>query len=392
MSTLLRSALITGLSLLAPCAQAEQAPGITATEIKIGQTKPYSGPASAYGIMGKVEAAYVQMINDGGGINGRKINLVSLDDAYSPPKILEQTRKLVEQDGVAFIFAPIGTPTNLATRKYLNDRKVPQLFVMTSSSTLADPARFPWTIPGILNGRDEAAIYAADVMENVPGAKIALLAPNDDSGRDYVNGFKARLGDRAKQIVAELKYETSDPTVDSQIVSLAASGADVFFYHATPKFSAQILRKKQELNWRPRTYVSVPAASLASVLIPAGLETAQGLISSAYEKDVDDPEWASDPGMKAYVDFMNKYLPSANKSDVLCVGAFVAGEVLVEILKRAGDDLSRENILDKARNLDFAPSMFLPGVRFKTTPENYSPIGGLRKEVFKGSRWVVLAD
>jgi branched-chain amino acid transport system substrate-binding protein len=280
-------------------AVAQTTPGVTATEIKLGQTKPYSGPASGYGIQGKAESAYFQMINDQGGVNGRKINLISLDDAYSPPKTVEQTRRLVEQDEVAAIFGTLGSPTNSAIKKYLNGRKIPQLFIVAGASAFADPENFPWTIPGIWNYFDEARIYAADILKTTPNAKIAILYANDDAGRDYAAGFKAGLGANTSQIVSELKYESSDPTVDSQVVALAASGADVFFYQATPKFSAQILRRKHLLGWNAKTYVAVTGSGLAA-LVPAGLETAQGIISGAYIKDPEDPRWANDPGYKEY--------------------------------------------------------------------------------------------
>jgi branched-chain amino acid transport system substrate-binding protein len=366
-----------------------QTPGVTATEIKLGQTKPYSGPASAYGIQGKAETAYFQMINDKGGINGRKVNLISLDDAYSPPKAFEQTRRLVEQDEVAAIFGTLGSPTNSAIKKYLNGRKIPQLFIVAGASAFADPEHFPWTIPGIWNYFDEARIYAADILETTPNAKIAILYANDDAGRDYAAGFKAGLGSMTSQIVSELKYESSDPTVDSQVVALTATGADVFFYQATPKFSAQILRKKHLLGWNAKTYVAVTGSSLAA-LVPAGLETAQGIISGAYIKDPDDPRWANDPGYKEYAAWMDKYLPGANKSEVLYISGFNNAQVMAKVLEQCGNDLSRENILKQATNLDLEMPMLLPGIRFKTSPDDYRPMKNIRLEVFKGDRWILV--
>jgi branched-chain amino acid transport system substrate-binding protein len=366
-----------------------QTPGVTATEIKLGQTKPYSGPASGYGIQGKAESAYFQMINDQGGVNGRKINLISLDDAYSPPKTVEQTRRLVEQDDVAAIFGTLGSPTNSAIKKYLNGRKIPQLFIVAGASAFADPEHFPWTIPGIWNYFDEARIYAADILKTTPNAKIAILYANDDAGRDYAAGFKAGLGANTSQIVSELKYESSDPTVDSQVVALAASGADVFFYQATPKFSAQILRRKHLLGWNAKTYVAVTGSGLAA-LEPAGLETAQGIISGAYIKDPEDPRWANDPGYKEYAAWMDKYFRGANKSDSLYINGFNNAQVMTKVLEQCENDLSRENILKQATNLDLEMPMLLPGIRFKTSPDDYRPIKNIRLRIFKGDRWILV--
>jgi branched-chain amino acid transport system substrate-binding protein len=366
-----------------------QTPGVTATEIKLGQTKPYSGPASGYGIQGKAESAYFQMINDQGGVNGRKINLISLDDAYSPPKTVEQTRRLVEQDDVAAIFGTLGSPTNSAIKKYLNGRKIPQLFIVAGASAFADPEHFPWTIPGIWNYFDEARIYAADILKTTPNAKIAILYANDDAGRDYAAGFKAGLGANTSQIVSELKYESSDPTVDSQVVALAASGADVFFYQATPKFSAQILRRKHLLGWNAKTYVAVTGSGLAA-LVPAGLETAQGIISGAYIKDPEDPRWANDPGYKEYAAWMDKYFRGANKSDSLYINGFNNAQVMTKVLEQCENDLSRENILKQATNLDLEMPMLLPGIRFKTSPDDYRPIKNIRLRIFKGDRWILV--
>jgi branched-chain amino acid transport system substrate-binding protein len=366
-----------------------QTPGVTATEIKLGQTKPYSGPASGYGIQGKAESAYFQMINDQGGVNGRKINLISLDDAYSPPKTVEQTRRLVEQDEVAAIFGTLGSPTNSAIKKYLNGRKIPQLFIVAGASAFADPENFPWTIPGIWNYFDEARIYAADILKTTPTAKIAILYANDDAGRDYAAGFKAGLGAKTSQIVSEMRYESTDPTVDSQVVALAASGADVFFYQATPKFSAQILRKKHLLGWNAKTYVAVTGSGLAA-LVPAGLETAQGITSGAYIKDPEDPRWANDAGYKEYAAWMDKYFRGANKSDSLYVNGFNNAQVMTKVLEQCGNDLSRENILKQATNLDLEMPMLLPGIRFKTSPDDYRPIKNIRLQVFKGDRWMLV--
>jgi branched-chain amino acid transport system substrate-binding protein len=367
-----------------------QTPGVTATEIKLGQTKPYSGPASAYGIQGKAESAYFQMINDQGGINGRKVNLISLDDAYSPPKTFEQTRRLVEQDEVAAIFGTLGSPTNSAIKKYLNGRKIPQLFIVAGASTFADPENFPWTIPGVWIYSDEAKLYAADLLKNTPNARIAILYSNDDAGRDYSAAFKAGLGAKTSQIVSELKYESTDPTVDSQVVALAASRADVFFYQATPKFSAQILRRKHLLGWNAKTYVAATGSSLGSALMPAGLEAAQGVISAAYLKDPDDPRWTNDPGYKEYAAWMDKYLPGANKSEGLYISGFNNAQVMAKVIEQCGNDLSRENILKQATNLDLERPMLLPGIRYKISPDDYRPIKNIRVQVFKGDRWMLV--
>jgi branched-chain amino acid transport system substrate-binding protein len=369
-----------------------QTPGVTATEIRFGQTKPYSGPASAFGVQGKAEAAYLQMINDNGGVNGRKVVLISLDDAFSPPKTFEQTRRLVEQDEVAAIFASLGSPTNGAIKKYLNDRMVPQLFIQAGATTFSDPQHFPWTIPGMLNYFDEARLSAVNVLNTMPAAKIGLLYANDDAGRDYAAGLKAGLGDKAKQIVSELKYETTDPTVDSEVAKLAASGADVFLFYATPKFAAQILRKKHVLGWKAKTYVAATASSIAAVLMPAGLETAQGLISGVYLKDADDPRWTNDPGFREYSAWMDKFFPGVVKSDNLYVSGFTNAQVLVTLLEKCGNDLSRSNIMEQARHLDLELSMLLPGVRFTTSPENYWPIRNIRLQVFKDDRWVLIDE
>jgi branched-chain amino acid transport system substrate-binding protein len=367
-----------------------QTPGVTATEIRLGQTKPYSGPASAYAVQAKAEAAYFQMINDQGGINGRKVNLISLDDAYSPPKAFEQTRRLVEQDEVAAIFATLGSPSNTVIRKYLNQRKVPQLFIQAGATSFADPEYFPWTIPALASYFDEAKMYALDILKNTPNAKIAVLYANDDSGKDFAAGFKAGLGDKTNLIISELKYETSDPTVDSQIVTLAASGADVFFFQATPKFGAQTFRKKFALGWKAKTYVASLASNTQQVMKPAGFDTVQGVISGVYFKE-ENSRWANDPGYKEYAAFMDKYLPGVEKSDILYITGYNAAYVMAKVLQKCGDDLSRENLLKQASNLDLETPMLLPGIHFTTSPDNYRSIRKIYMRVFKGDQWV-LAD
>jgi len=367
-----------------------QTPGVTPSEIKIGQTLPYSGPVSALGVIGKAEAAYYQMINDRGGVNGRKIKMISLDDAYSPPKTFEQTRKLVEQEEVAFISGTVGGPPNMAIRKYMNDQKVPHLFLRSGVSALAEPDGFPWSMMGILSYGEEARLYAVDILKTKPDAKIALLYSNDDTGKDYALNFKAGLGDKASQIVSSTTYETSDPTVDSQVVIMAASGADVLFVHATPKFAVQTLRRKSVLGWKPRTYLSVTAASQGSVLEPAGYDNAEGALSVAWQKEPGDPQWANDPGILAYSAWMDKYFPGANKADSTYKNGYQGGDLTVRLLEKCGNDLSRANILKQAQNLDFELPLLLPGMRFQTSPTDYSPIKNGRLQVFKTNRWVLM--
>ena len=369
-------------------ARAENAPGITATEIKIGQTMPYSGPASAYGVIGKVETAYFKMLNEQGGINGRKLNLISLDDGYSPPKAVEQVRRLVEQEGVAFFFNTLGTPSNAAIRQYLNDAKIPQLFVSTGSSLFADPAHFKWTVGYNPSYVTEAHIFAKHILTTKPGAKIALLYQNDGFGKDYQSGLKAALGANASQIVGEASYETSEPTVDSQVVTLQGSGADVLVIAATPKWAAQAIRKSYDLGWDATRYVSNVSISIATVLKPAGLEKSKGVITGNYGKDVTDPKFKDDAGVAQWKAFCDKYLSGSEFADLNASYGFSAAQTMAQAIKQCGDDLSRDNILAQATNIkDLVLPMLLPGITLNTSPTNYNPIRQLQLSRFNGESW-----
>jgi branched-chain amino acid transport system substrate-binding protein len=370
-------------------ARAENAPGVTDTEIKIGQTMPYSGPASAFGAIGRAETAYFKMINDQGGVNGRKINFISLDDGYSPPKTVEQVRRLVEQEHVAFLANTLGTAPNAAIRQYLNDNKVPQLFVQSGAPMFADPTHFPWTIPGIPSYQTEAHIYAKHILSTKPDAKIAVLYQNDDFGKGYLNGLRDVLGpDRANMIVKEVSYETSEPTVDSQVVTLHGSGANVFIIAATPKFAAQAIRKSSDLGWEATRYLSYVSASIAAVLKPAGLENSKGLITATFTIDVTDPRWKETPDMLAWKAFTDKYMSATDFVDALAAGGFSNAATVVQVLKQCGNDLSRENIMRQAANLkDFHAPLLWPGITVNTSPTNFSPIRDLQPAIFNGANW-----
>jgi branched-chain amino acid transport system substrate-binding protein len=377
----------------ARAARADNAPGITDTEIKIGQTMPYSGPASAYGVIGRTEAAYFKMINDQGGINGRKINLISLDDAYSPPKTVEQVRRLVEDEKVAFTFQTLGTAPNLAIRQYLNDNKVPQLFVSTGAAVFADPQHFPWTIGYNPNYQTEAHIYGKDILKTKPDGKIAVLYQNDGFGKDYLIGLKAELGDHAGMIVKEASYETSEPTVDSQVVTLQGSGADIFIIGATPKFAAQAIRKSSDLGWDATRYLSNVSPSIATVLKPAGLEKSKGLITAYYGKDPTDARWKDSPDLKAWQAFCDKYMSQKEFVDANATYAFSAASTMAQVLKQCGNDLSRDNVMKQATSVkDFEPPMVLPGMRINTSPTNFSPIRQMQLAKFDGQSWQLFGD
>jgi branched-chain amino acid transport system substrate-binding protein len=369
-------------------------PGVTDTEIKIGQTMPYSGPASAYGVIGRAETAYFKMINDQGGVNGRKINLVSLDDGYSPPKTVEQVRRLVEEEKVAFLFQTLGTAPNAAIRQYLNDNKVPQLFVATGAAMFSDPKHFPWTMGYNCNYQTEARIYAKHILATKPNAKIAVLYQNDAFGKDYLIGLKDVLGpDRAGMIVKDASYETSEPTVDSQVVTLQGSGADVFVIAATPKFAAQAIRKSFDIGWNAVRYVSNVSYSRPSVLKPAGLEKSKGLITGYYLIDVDDPHWKDDPGLKQWKDFTSKYMSAADYAEGNASYGFGAATTMVQVLKQCGNDLSRDNIMKQAASLkDFQVPMIEPDIRLNTSPDNYSPIRQLQLASFDGETWQLFGN
>lgn len=370
-------------------AWAENAPGVSDTEIKIGQTAPYSGPASAYGVIARTEAAYFKMINDQGGVNGRKINLISLDDAYSPPKTVEQVRRLVEQEQVAFMFQIIGTPPNAAIRQYLNDNKVPQLFAATGASMFSDPKHFPWTIGYYVNYKTEAHIYAKHVLATKPDAKIAVLYQNDDLGKDYLTGFKEGLGpDRASMIVKEASYEVSDPLVDSQIIVLQGSGADVLLIAATPKAAAQSIRKSFDAGWSATRYIAFVGASIAAVLKPAGLEKSKGLITAGPWVDVTDARFSDNPDVKEWHRFTSRYMSATEESNSLATFGFGAAATMVYVLKQCGNDLSRSSIMKQAINIkDFHVPLTLPGIMLNTSPDNFSPLRQLQMRSFDGENW-----
>jgi branched-chain amino acid transport system substrate-binding protein len=379
------------LALSASSAQAQKKydPGATDTEIKIGQTVPFSGPASAYASIGKTQAAYFNMINEQGGVNGRKINLIQYDDAYSPPKAVEQVRKLVESDEVLLTFQIIGTPSNAAVQKYLNAKKVPQLFAATGASKFTDPKNFPWTLGFNPNYFVEGRIYGQYILKQYPNAKVGILYQNDDLGRDYLNGVKAGLGDKAAgMIVAEASYEMTDPTIDSQILKLKSAGADLFFSASTPKFAAQAIKKNAELGWKPVHILDINATSVGAVMQPAGLEASKGVISVNYGKDPLDPTWKDDPGMKRYFDFMAKYFPEGDKNSNFNIYGYSTAQLMVHVLKQCGDDLTRENVLRQATNLkNVELDLSLPGIVSTTTPNDYRVNKQLQMMKFNGERW-----
>jgi branched-chain amino acid transport system substrate-binding protein len=368
--------------------------GATDTEIKIGNIMPYSGPASAYGVIGKTEAAYFNKINAEGGINGRKINFISQDDGYSPPKTVEQARKLVESDEVLLIFNSLGTPPNSAIQKYMNTKKVPQLFVATGATKWNDPKDFPWTMGWQPNYQSEAHIYAKYLLKEKPDAKIAILYQNDDYGKDYVKGLKDGLGAKAaSMIVAEESYETTEPSIDNHIVKLKATGADVFFNVTTPKFAAQAIKKIKEVDWKPLHLLNNVAASVGSVIKPAGFENAQGILSAAYAKDGADSQWDNDPGMKKFFAFLEKYFPEGNKLDGSVVYGYGAAQTMVKVLEMCGDNLTRENVMKQAASLkDFTPDTLLPGVKINTSATDFAPIEQLQMMRFKGEKWDLFGD
>jgi branched-chain amino acid transport system substrate-binding protein len=375
-------------------AQKKYDTGATDTEIKIGNIMPYSGPASAYGVIGKTEAAYFKKINDAGGINGRKINFISYDDGYSPPKTVEQARKLVESDEVLFIFNPLGTPPNSAIHKYMNSKKVPQLFVATGATKWNDPKDFPWTMGWQPSYQSESRIYAKYLLKEKPDAKIAVLYQNDDYGKDYLKGLKDGLGAKAaSMIIAEESFETTEPTIDNHIVKLKSTGADVFVDIATPKFAAQAIKKVAEIEWKPLHILNNVSASVGSVIKPAGYQNAQGIISAAYAKDVTDPQWNNDPGMKQFLDFLAKDFPEGDKIDASIVVGYGVSQTLVQVLKQCGDNLTRENIMKQAASLkDFRTEVLLPGIKINTSPTDFAPISSLQLMKFKGEKWELFGD
>jgi branched-chain amino acid transport system substrate-binding protein len=375
-------------------AQKKYDTGATDTEIKIGNIMPYSGPASAYGVIGRTEAAYFKKINEEGGINGRKINFISYDDGYSPPKTVEQARKLVESDEVLLIFNSLGTPPNSAIQKYMNSKKVPQLFVATGATKWNDPQNFPWTMGWQPNYQSETQIYAKYILKTMPNAKIGVLYQNDDYGKDYLKGLKDGLGAKAaSMIVLEESYETSEPTIDNHIVKLKATGADVFVNITTPKFAAQAIKKTAEIGWKPTHFLNNVSASVGSVIKPAGFENSQDIISAAYLKDVSDPQWKDDPGMKGFLEFMTKYFPEGDKLDGGTVVGYGVAQTLVEVLKKCGDNLTRENVMKQAASVkDFRTEVLLPGIKINTGANDFAPISSLQLMKFKGEKWDLFGD
>jgi branched-chain amino acid transport system substrate-binding protein len=375
-------------------AQKKYDTGATDTEIKIGNIMPYSGPASAYGVIGTTETKYFQKINAEGGINGRKLNFISYDDGYSPPKTVEQARKLVESDEVLFIFNSLGTPPNSAIQKYMNSKKVPQLFVATGATKWNDPKEFPWTMGWQPNYQSETQIYAKYILKEKPDAKIAVLYQNDDYGKDYLKGLKDGLGAKAaSMIIIEESYETSEPTIDSHIVKLKSTNADVFVNISTPKFAAQAIKKTAEIGWKPLHFLNNVSVSIGSVITPAGMENAQGIISSNYLKDPTDPQWKNDAGMKAWNEFLDKYFPEANRSDASVMYAYTVAQGIVHVLKACGDNLTRENIMKQAASIkDLELGGLLPGIKANTSATDFAPLAQLRLMRFKGDTWDLFGD
>src|SRR5579871_3640254 len=368
-------------------AQKKYDQGANDKEIKIGNTMPYSGPLSAYSLNGRTEAAFFRKINDQGGINGRKINFISYDDAFSPPKTVEQARKLIESDEVLLIFQSLGTPTNNAIQKYMDGKKVPQLFVATGATKFGDYKTFPWTMGWQPTYQTEGRIYAKYILQNLPQGKIGVLYQNDDSGRDYLKGLKDGLGEEAakRMIVGELPYDVTDPTVDSQIVSLRAAGADIFFDEASPKFAAMAIRKTAEIGWKPTILLASVSNSVGSVLKPAGLDNSKGVLSTNYIKDPTDPTWKDDPAIKEWAAFMDKYFPEGDKTSTFSVYGYATAQTMVQILKQCGDELTRENVMKQAANLkDLEIGLLLPGIKINTGPTDYYPIEQMQMSRFNG--------
>jgi ABC-type branched-subunit amino acid transport system substrate-binding protein len=368
--------------------------GATDTEIKIGNTMPYSGPASAYGVVGRTAAAYFKKINEEGGINGRRITFISYDDTYSPPKTVEQARKLVESDEVLLLYGSLGTPTNSAIQKYMNSKKVPQLFVGSGATKWNDPKGFPWTMGWQPSYQAEANIYAKYLLSIKPNAKVAVLFQNDDYGKDLLKGLKDGLGAKsAAMIVAEESYETSEPTIDSHIVKLKATGADVFVNMTTPKFAAQAIKKAAEIGWKPLHFLSNVSSSVGTVIKPAGFDNAQDIISAAYLKDVSDPQWKEDAGMKQFLEFMTKHFPEGDKLDFMATAGYAQAQTMVQVLKQCGDNLTRENIMKQSASLkDFRTEMLLPGIKINTGPNDFAPLSSLQLIRLKGEKWELFGD
>jgi ABC-type branched-subunit amino acid transport system substrate-binding protein len=375
-------------------AQKKYDTGATDTEIKIGNIMPYSGPASAYGVIGKTDAAYFRKINAEGGINGRKINFISYDDAYSPPKAVEQARKLVESDEVLFIFDPLGTPSNSAIQKYMNEKKVPQLFVQTGATKWNDPKQYPWTMGWSPNYQSEGRIYAKYILKERPTGKIGILYQNDDYGKDYVKGIRDGLGAKAaSMIVGEESYETTTPTIDSHVVALKSEGADILISITTPKFAAQSIKKVAELGWKPLFILNGVGASTGTVMKPAGLENSQNIISATYQKDPTDPQWKDDEGIKNFDAFLGRYFPEGNREDLNIMTGYNVAQTMVHVLKQCGDDLTRANIMKQAANIrSLQQEGLLPGVTINTSATDFAPIKQFQLRKFKGERWELFGD
>jgi branched-chain amino acid transport system substrate-binding protein len=396
----MRALIRTGIALILACCTAtawadkKYGPGVSDTEIKIGQTMPYSGPLSGYGTIGRVEAAYFRMINDMGGINGRKINFISLDDGFQPPKTVEQTRKLIEQEQVLLLFNSLGTPTNTAIHKYVNQKKIPHLFLATGATKWGDPANFPWTMGWQPHYQGEAKIYAQYLLATRPNAKIGVLYQNDDMGKDYVKGLRDGLGARAAaMIVRELAYDVSAPTVDSQLVELKTSGADTFLNFSSVKFAALAIRKAADIGWKPFQIVPLISSSIQTVMVPAGPQNAVGVVSSGFLKDPGDPAWDDTPDMREYFAFMKQYAPDLNPIESLNAAGYALAQTMVQVLRQCGDDLSRENVMQQAANLrDLALPMLRPGIRINTSPTDFYPLQQVQMIRFDGKRWVPFAE
>src|SRR6201991_3090599 len=388
------AAAVTVLATRGALAQKKYDTGATDTEIKIGNVEAYSGPASAYGVIGKTEDAYFRMINDQGGINGRKINWISYDDGYSPPKTVEQVRKLIESDEVFLVFNALGTPTQTGVQKYHNAKKVPQLFLATGASKWNDPKEVPWTMGFQPSYRVEARIFAKYILKNKPDAKVAVFYANDDFGKDYVNGLKDIFGDKASSIiVAEESYETTEPSIDSHIVKLKGTGADVFVNIATPKFAAQAIKKMAELDWKPMHLMTDVSISIGAGMKPAGLDASEGVLWAGYLKDAADPQWKDDEGMKKFLAFIDKYMHGSNVTDTNLVYGYAAAQTMVQVLKQAGDNLTRENVMKQAASLkDFAADTLLPGIKLNTSATDYAPVEQLRMMQFKSGKWELFGD
>jgi len=390
-------AAVAALSLLSAqgaLAQKKYDTGASDTEIKIGNVEAYSGPASAYGIIGKTEEAYFKMVNDAGGVNGRKINWISYDDGYSPPKTVEQIRKLIESDEVFLVFNALGTPTQNAVQKYHNAKKVPQLFLATGASKWNDPQNFPWTMGFQPSYRVEARIFAKYILKEKPNAKVVVFYANDDFGKDYVAGLKEVFGAKTSQIlIAEESYETTEPSIDSHIVKLKGTGADVFVNISTPKFAAQAIKKMHELEWKPMHVMTDVSISIGAVMKPAGLDASEGVLSAGYLKDASDPQWKDDEGMKKFMTFIDKYMPGANISDANLVYGYAAAQTMVQVLKQSGDNLTRENVMKQAASLkDFTPDTLIPGIKVNTGPNDFAPIEQLKMMRFKAGQWELFGD